>query len=262
MLLFCYYLLFLQGLRYPISIHDIDEFERRNSGIIGVNVFSCVEDKEKFDIIRDAGVGFTNYVNLLLLSDDATDNHHFHVINNINGLLARQINIKKGYRMCNRCRRSFKKATIDTHFCMRQEIEMPDELDSMMKFNNLEAKVPVPFYIVADIECMLMKKSMHNIKHIPAMCGYLLVCTFDSRHNVYEEFFGERCIEDFLFSLKNLAKSTYKNFMHPSKAVALKITSIQLEEYATKTHCYVCEKEFIGDKIKEHCHFTGKQKIA
>ena len=30
------------------------------------------------------------------------------------------------------------------------------------------------------------------------------------------------------------------------------------KEYHTATHCWICKKELNGDKVLDHCHFTGK----
>ena len=34
------------------------------------------------------------------------------------------------------------------------------------------------------------------------------------------------------------------------------------EEYHTATYCHICEKELNGDKVLDHCHFTGKYRGA
>ena len=34
------------------------------------------------------------------------------------------------------------------------------------------------------------------------------------------------------------------------------------EEYFKATHCWICKKELDGDKVLDHCHFTGKYRGA
>ena len=30
------------------------------------------------------------------------------------------------------------------------------------------------------------------------------------------------------------------------------------EKFETATHCHVCKKTLGGDKVQDHCHFTGQ----
>ena len=35
-----------------------------------------------------------------------------------------------------------------------------------------------------------------------------------------------------------------------------------LDRHETATKCCICEKDLNGDKVKDHCHFTGKYRGA
>ena len=54
-------------------------------------------------------------------------------------------------------------------------------------------------------------------------------------------------------------KKVYENFKISAKII--------FDEDARKLHestiaCFACGKEFDGDKVKDHCHFTGKYRGA
>ena len=36
------------------------------------------------------------------------------------------------------------------------------------------------------------------------------------------------------------------------------MTEDQIEEFNLATECYICKKELNNDRLRDHCHFTGK----
>jgi hypothetical protein len=66
-------------------------------------------------------------------------------------------------------------------------------------------------------------------------------------------------------------KLTFAWFVQELKAIALELNKIfkkkidlkplnltQENDFNSATTCYICEKLFAGDKVKEHCHLTGE----
>ena len=40
------------------------------------------------------------------------------------------------------------------------------------------------------------------------------------------------------------------------------LTKEEEEDYNNQKVCHICKKEFIDDKVKDHCHYTGKYRGA
>ena len=40
------------------------------------------------------------------------------------------------------------------------------------------------------------------------------------------------------------------------------MTKEEEEDYNNQKVCHICKKEFIDDKIRDHCHYTGKYRGA
>ena len=46
------------------------------------------------------------------------------------------------------------------------------------------------------------------------------------------------------------------------KKVMVPLTKEEKEDYNNQKVCYICKKEFIDDKVRDHCHYTGKYRGA
>ena len=42
-----------------------------------------------------------------------------------------------------------------------------------------------------------------------------------------------------------------------SRPIPLKLTKCKQEEFNKAEFCHICNKALNGDKIRDHCHFTG-----
>ena len=109
--------------------------------------------------------------------------------------------LKKHERLC------------DNHdYC---HVKMPTEENKILKYNHGEKSLKVPFTIIADLECLLIKEQSYQnnpeksytekkAEHEPSGYSLSLICSFDatkSRHYFYR---GKDCIENFCKKLKEL----------------------------------------------------------
>ena len=89
---------------------------------------------------------------------------------------------------------------------------MPEEDNKILKYNQGEKSMKVPFTIYADLESLLEKMNTYHInpknssttkinKHTPS--GYRLFthCSFDTRKNKFVYYRGKTCMKNFCLDL-------------------------------------------------------------
>ena len=155
-------------------------------------------------------------------------------------------------------------------------VEMPAEVNKILKYNHGEKLLKTPFVIYPDLEYLLLKKQScqnnpnesyteRNVIREP--CGYALdlICSFDSKQNKHSFYRGKDCIKRFCSELKELGK---KIVNYEQK----EMTALTVDEnryYEEQKECYICKKKFCNNKnqilkfklckrVRDHCHFTGK----
>ena len=139
------------NIKFPVSLRDIDKFEKNNSGI-RVNVFGY--DKGKIYPLRHSKD--ENAIDLLLISDGKKQ--HYCWIKNFDRLMARRTN-KSCHSMhyCKRCLNGFTSIDALTNhkmYCDQQDAvrrEYP-EPNTILCFNHYNRSMRVPFVIYADFE--------------------------------------------------------------------------------------------------------------
>ena len=151
---------------------------------------------------------------------------------------------------------------------------MPNEDNKMIKYNQGEKSIKLPFIIYADLECLLEKmgtcynnpkeSSTTEInKHTPSGYSLFTHCLFDKRKNKLDYYRGKDCMKKFCKDLREHATKIIN--YEKKKMIPLTIK----EEIHHNKHkiCYICKKEFNKDdkkhyKVRDHCHFTGKYRGA
>ena len=141
---------------------------------------------------------------------------------------------------------------------------------TMLKFKNYHRRERVPFIVYADFECYIKliqscdpddKESYTDQyqKHEPSSFCYYIVC-FDDK--VYKpkivSYTGEDAAQKFVEMLeediKIIANIPEKKMMFGKE---------EAERFKRETKCWICNEEFDGDdKVKDHCHFTGRYQGA
>ena len=273
------------GIKFPVSLKQIDKFEKQNN--YAINVFGCESVEYPVDVVYPLRISKKNeqVINLLLIANEETN--HYCWIKNMSRLLSKNINNHQHKRhFCYRCLNSFqseKSLNKHTEYCQNNEavkIEMP--FLENIQFKNFYKKQRVPFVVYADFECFTEKidtcqpddgKSFTNQyqKHKPSGFCYLIKCFDDNLFSPkLVKYTAESPDEDipqlFIESLEKDIKEIYNKFKIPKKMVMTQEDKI---DFRRATHCHICEEEIDKDTddenyrvVRDHCHLTGKYRGA
>lgn len=271
------------GLQYPVSIKDIECFERKNPRVT-VNVFS-LDDKNNVYPLKVVKVEKLDHTDLLLLKKG--DISHYVYINDFNRLLHNQVTkYKCKVTVCKRCFAHVNKSLHlggqkwlfdHNYFCTKQEpvrSVIPHSSRSTVQFTKISHQYKVPIVIYADMEATLVGVSNTNnaqglIKkyqsHQPnSYCllikSYLSEITLNnfglsSNPFVYR---GEHAVEKLLEHLYDIARKV--EFLYSYKVPMCIMSDYEIAEYNSKTECYICHLPFTVNnmKVRDHDHLTGK----
>ena len=92
-------------------------------------------------------------------------------------------------------------------------VEMPTKDNNIIKYNQGEKSIKLPFVIYADLECLLKKMSIciNNLnessateinKHIPSGYSIFTSCSFDQTKNKLNYYRGKDCMKKFSKDLR------------------------------------------------------------
>ena len=148
-------------------------------------------------------------------------------------------------------------------------IEMPSPNNNIIKYNQGDKSLKLPFTIYADLECLLEKidtcynnpeeSSTTKINHhTPSGYSIFTNCSFDTSKNKLNYYRGKDCMKRFCKDLKEHAIK----IINCEKKVMTPLTKEEEEDYNNQNVCHTCKKEFIDDKVRDHCHYTGKYRGA
>ena len=205
---------------FPSTSKDWKKFELNNE--IALNILYVphntkkihVAYKSKHNLIRE------KQVILLMISND--ENWHFLVVKNLPGLLKGitsnhnedfyGLNCFHSYRTKNKLE-EHKKICENHNYC---HIEMPNEDNKIIKYNQGEKSIKLPFIIYADLECLLEKMSTcyNNPKesstteineHVPLGYSLFTHFSFDKTKNKLNYYRGKDCMKKFCKDLREHA---------------------------------------------------------
>ena len=168
--------------------------------------------------------------------------------------------------------RTENKLNVHKKICENNEycnIEMPSPNNNLIKYNQGDKSLKLPFIIYADLECILKKidtcqnnpdlSSTTKInQHIPSGYSIYTSCSFDKSNNKLSYYRAEDCMRRFCKDLKDHAIKT----IDCKKKDMIPLTKEEEDNYNKENICHICKKEFNNDKVRDHCHFTGKYREA
>ena len=134
---------------------------------------------------------------------------------------------------------------------------MPNEDNKIIKYNQGEKSIKLPFIIYADLECLLEKMSTcyNNSKesstteinkHVPSGYSLFTLCSLDKTKNKLDYYRGKDCMKK---SCKDLRVHARKIIHYEKKKMIPSTTNEEIDYYRQKI-CYICKKEFDKKIIK------------
>ena len=274
----------MEGIAYPVSLKDINRFEKQNPDI-SISVLGYSKDEKiyplrisKFTKVKKEDERKHNIV-LLLIKDG--DNSHYCYVKNESALLTSQVNSHKGkIYFCLNCLNGYdepEKLEKHKEYCSEEEsikINMPPP-DTYIKFKNYLYSERAPFAIYADFESILKpletckpdpnKSYTHKYnKHEPVSFVYYIKSFNESvyksklRSYVKENEEDPDTIDVFINWLEEDVKIISELGNEP-----MKITPKEQEQFNQASNCWICGKLLnLQDRVRDHCHFTGRYRGA
>ena len=276
----------MQGIQYPVSFRGIDRFEHLNPEI-SITVLGYNEEEKVYPLKVSKYTGCEHDIVLLLIKDG--ENSHYCLIKNISALLSSQINNNDHKRyFCLNCFNSFKSPdSLDKHkeYCYNNEcvkISMPPQ-NTFLRFKNFRYSEKAPFAIYADFESLI--KPLDNCdpdpnrsytkkyqKHEPISFCYYIKCFNDTlckeifnddtkrkQLNTYIKTKPEDpdAIDVFIKWLEDDVK--FLANITPKKMI---FTKEDEKQFNTASDCWICGEELGNDRVRDHCHYTGRYRGA
>ena len=235
---------------------------------------TCLAYKSKYNLTRE------NQVILLMTTD--SEKWHYLAVKRLSALLNGITSNHNGDFYCLNCFRACTtKNKLEAHkkICENHDychVEMPNEDNKIIKYNQEEKPIKSPFIIYADLECLLEKistcynnpeeSSTSEInKHTPSGNSFFTHCSFDKTKNKLDYYRGEDCMKKFCKDLREHATK----IINYEKKDMIPLTKKEEKHHNKQKVCYICKKEFDTDdsdkkhhKVKDHFHYTGKYRGA
>ena len=274
----------MEGIAYPVSLKDINRFEKQNLDI-SISVLGYSKDEKiyplrisKFTKVKKEDERKHNIVLLLIKNGD---NSHYCYVKNESALLSSQVNSHGHKRyFCLNCLNGYdtpEKLEKHKEYCSEEEsikINMPPP-DTYIKFKNYLYSERAPFAIYADFESIL--KPLETCKPDPNK-------SYTLKYNKHEPV-------SFVYYIKSFNESVYKsklrsyvkeneedpdtidvfiNWLEEDVKIISElgnelmiITAEEQEQFNQASNCWICGKLLnLQDRVRDHCHFTGRYRGA
>ena len=264
------------GIEFPVKLQDITKFETQNQ--ISVNVFGYDPEHWIYPL-RITKAEHQKHVDLLYIVDK--ENSHYCLIKSFNGLMHRHSKNRKKKFFCKHCLHGFcREELLQEHMpdCVEingaQKTYLPDPESSNLQFTNHHKGLKVPFVIYADFESITQPIEQAERDpsqsytdgyqvHIPCSFAYKVVC-IDERYTETVTYRSDNLIGTGVIGvfIRELQKEKWRIWKILKESKPLNMTEENERDFQAATICHICGEHLEEDKVKDHCHVTGKYRGA
>lgn len=257
-----------KNMTFPVGFSDIRVFEKNNPHI-SVNIYGLKNNSNVVGPLYRSMCRKKHHVNLLLI--EIGKRTHYCLIKNLPKLLRQQLTKHHGkIYFCEDCMIFFDKdAKLKSHICSGVATILPKE-GALIQFQHYERMHDMPFVIYADFESILKPTARESDadsssatttlqEHVPATFAYYIVCSYDSSLNKYVSNRGPDCVEKFIENLQSDVTIIHRILNSP---VNISLNNEDENNFTQAYFCYLCDRLLFDDKVKDHCHLTGRYRGA
>ena len=195
---------------FPSTSKDWRKFELNNE--VALNILYITHNNKKMQVAYISKNNLTCNKQVISLMITNGEKWHYLTVKNLPRLLRRITSTHKEDIYCLNCFHSVK--ICENHdYC---NVEMPTKNNNIIKYNQGEKSIKLPFVIYADLECLLQKKStcQNNPnesstteinKHAPSGYSIFTHCSFDKSKNKLNYYRGNDCMKKFCKDLREHA---------------------------------------------------------
>ena len=241
---------------FPSTSKDWKKFELNNE--VALNILYVPHGTKKIKIAYKSKHNLTREKQVILLMISNGENWHYLIVKNLFRFLRGITSNHDGDFYCLNCFHSYRtKNKLDAHkkICENHEychIEMPTKDNNIIKYNQGEKSIKLPFIVYADLECLLEKMSTcYNTpqessatkinKHTPSGYSIFSHCSFNKSKSKVNYYRGEDCITKFCKDLREHATK----IINYEKKDMIPLTKKEEENYNNQKVCYICKKKLI-----------------
>ena len=249
-----------EGIDFPTPVKQIDKLEKQNPNL-AINVFGWEKDTVIVHRISSKEKSVKR-INLMLIESGEIQ-HYCWVKRESSLLFDKAINNKTFY--CMRCLTRFTRA----HMLVEHEkycngvngrptkIDMPEEGENILAFQNHQKQMKAPYVIYADFEALVKKiqgcerdpdkkyKSYTEKTEWHEACGYsYIVVKSDGEVTAKKVFRGEGAVKSFLESIMQ-EKEKIREMLAKPKPITM--THEDWYDFKNAYNCHICEKKLVKE---------------
>ena len=244
-----------EDIDFPSTSKDWKKFECNNE--VALNILYVPYNTKKLNIAYKSKNNLTHKRQIILLMISDGQKWHYLVVKNLSGLLRGITSNHKEDFYCLNCFHSYRTENkLESHkkICENHDychVEMPTKDNNIIKYNNGEKSMKVPFIIYADLECLLEKMStcINNPNessttkinnHTSSGYSIFTHCSFDKSKNKLNYYRGKDCMKKFC---KDLKEHATRIINHEKKKI-IPLTTEEKIYHNKQKICYICKKEY------------------
>ena len=242
---------------FPSHNKDWKKFESNNKSIALNILYVPYNSKEiKLTCTSKYNSNCENKVILLMITDG--EKWHYLAVKSLFALFRGTTSNHKEDFYCLKCFHSYntkeklkkhKKVCENHDYCY---VEMAEENNKTLKYNQEEKSMKVLFIIYADLESLLEKMNTCNNnpekslttkinKHTPSDYSLFTCCSFDTTKNKLDYYRGKNCLKNFCLDLREHATK----IINYEKKEMIPLTKEEKKMHRRQKKCYICKKSLV-----------------